>query len=76
MGTSGWSAHRPDQVMAMNTTLQTGTGGLGRLAARIDLRPACVCGQDLDLVTGGHCPRCGTQLGTPHLEAVGFWCAA
>ena len=24
--------------------------------------PVCGCGQDLDLVTGLHCPRCGTSL--------------
>lgn len=22
----------------------------------------CCCGQDLELCTGGHCPRCGTLL--------------
>ena len=24
----------------------------------------CGCGQDLDIVTGQHCPRCGTILQT------------
>jgi hypothetical protein len=24
--------------------------------------PVCGCGQDLDLVVGRHCPRCGTSL--------------
>jgi hypothetical protein len=24
--------------------------------------PMCACGQDLDRVTGGHCPRCGNWL--------------
>ena len=24
--------------------------------------PVCGCGQDLDLATGLHCPRCGTSL--------------
>jgi hypothetical protein len=63
--------------MAMSPTQQTWTGGQGRPAAHIDRRPtACSCGQDLDLVSGGHCPRCGTQLGTPYFEAVGFWHAA
>jgi hypothetical protein len=66
-----------DQVMAMGTTQQTRTGGQGGPDAHIDVRPtACTCGQDLDLVTSGHCPRCGTQLGAPYFEAVGFWYAA
>jgi hypothetical protein len=24
--------------------------------------PVCGCGQDLDVCTGSHCPRCGTLL--------------
>ncbi len=24
--------------------------------------PVCGCGQDLDVCTGTHCPRCGTSL--------------
>jgi hypothetical protein len=24
--------------------------------------PICGCGQDLDVCTGTHCPRCGTSL--------------
>ncbi|MGZ4426457.1 MAG: hypothetical protein ACXVXE_00845 [Nocardioidaceae bacterium] len=24
--------------------------------------PVCGCGQDLDICTGAHCPRCGTSL--------------
>jgi hypothetical protein len=24
--------------------------------------PVCVCGQDLDVARGKHCPRCGTTL--------------
>ena len=30
---------------------------------RNEHRPAtCACGQELDLCTGRHCPRCGTSL--------------
>jgi hypothetical protein len=25
--------------------------------------PVCRCGQDLDIVRGHHCPRCGVTLG-------------
>jgi len=24
--------------------------------------PICGCGQDLDVCTGSHCPRCGTSI--------------
>jgi len=30
--------------------------------ARRGLAPVCRCGQDLDVCTGSHCPRCGTTL--------------
>jgi predicted amidophosphoribosyltransferase len=26
------------------------------------MSPVCGCGQDLDVCTGTHCPRCGTSL--------------
>jgi hypothetical protein len=62
--------------MAMSATQQT------RIVTRpvtphVDLRSAaCGCGQELDVATGTHCPRCGTQLGQAQLEPVGFWIAA
>jgi hypothetical protein len=29
--------------------------------------PTCGCGQELDVCTGTHCPRCGTSI---HLHAA------
>jgi hypothetical protein len=26
------------------------------------LSPICACGQDLDICTGEHCPRCGATI--------------
>ncbi len=35
------------------------------LAPRRGTLPVCGCGQDLDVVSGTHCPRCGTSV-LPH----------
>jgi hypothetical protein len=43
---------------------------------QVDRAPVvCGCGQDLDLVVGDHCTRCGTQLGSV-VDDSGFWWAA
>jgi hypothetical protein len=46
---------------AMLSDLTTGTAGVDGAAAR-RTQPVCGCGQDLDVCTGSHCPRCGTSL--------------
>ncbi|HSV39837.1 MAG TPA: hypothetical protein VLI04_13855, partial [Nocardioidaceae bacterium] len=44
------------QVTTMNTNTEI------RKTAHNDLYVSCRCGQDLDVVAGHHCPRCGTTL--------------
>jgi hypothetical protein len=39
-----------------------GADGVDGAAARRTAQPVCGCGQDLDVCTGAHCPRCGTSL--------------
>ena len=39
------------------TSTQETTGLVRRTSG-----PVCACGQDLDIVTGCHCPRCGSTL--------------
>jgi predicted amidophosphoribosyltransferase len=69
------SAPSLDQVMTMSAILST-TKLTQQSASRLDHRPqACGCGQDLELA-GEHCPRCGTQLGAPRRESIGFAAAA
>jgi len=45
--------------------------GISTISDTTQVRPpagdtidVCWCGQDMDLVRGGHCPRCGTARAT------------
>jgi predicted amidophosphoribosyltransferase len=61
----------------MNAILDTAIPARRSSAARLDRNPAvCGCGQDLDVCTGAHCPRCGIQVGSARFEPAGFWHAA
>ena len=47
----------------MDTTQPTwATTGQLREVSFGDVAPVCRCGQDLDVCTGKHCPRCGITL--------------
>jgi len=60
----------------MSPNLQT-PAPARRPTVTVDRRPrVCACGQDLDVVSTRHCPRCGTELGVGAFDASGFWFAA
>jgi hypothetical protein len=43
--------------------LSTGTSTREAVTGLVRVAPAvCGCGQDLDVCSGSHCPRCGTTL--------------
>lgn len=44
------------------TTERHAWATLHPLAHAEQREPTCACGQELDLCTGQHCPRCGTSL--------------
>jgi hypothetical protein len=48
----------------MTTTTQLSNAPLTQphVAAVRGLAVSCRCGQDLDVCSGNHCPRCGTTL--------------
>ncbi|WP_148046817.1 hypothetical protein [Nocardioides pocheonensis] len=59
----------------MNPTQQVAPAGRP-VSPQVDRAASCGCGQDLECCSAGHCPRCGTQLGSSRFEATGFWQAA
>jgi len=38
---------------------------------QVQHRTVCGCGQELDVCTHGHCPRCGHRVEAPQLVGVG-----
>src|SRR4051812_3981184 len=51
-----------EAVKAMNTEQHAWSSDRALALAEWRTLPICGCGQDLDVCTGTHCPRCGTSL--------------
>jgi len=64
-GTSRYRWLQRDRGAVETVTMEQRSRGSNRGTTRPERRtppPVCGCGQDLDVCSGRHCPRCGTSL--------------